>query len=251
MNRKSFLRNTALFAIGLGNTGLLKAANATATQQLNQQAPSDKLELMVNAGIAGNNSNNLLKRIDTDCLAHKPQLTILMIGTNDMNNGKHVPLDKFKNNLDKLCKTITAAGSQVLLMTILPFYEPYLLTRHPAEFFAPEGPSGRRAAVNQTIIQVATDNKVHCFDVGSIFEKIGKIGLDKDSLLRNEANVGKTDGVHPTQNGYRFLALAVSQYIIYNKLPIGRIVCFGDSITKGDGSIDKESYPAYLKTLLS
>ena len=29
------------------------------------------------------------------------------------------------------------------------------------------------------------------------------------------------------------------------------IVCFGDSITNGDGSIDKESYPAYLKKLLS
>ncbi|HEX2845751.1 MAG TPA: hypothetical protein VHN59_04305, partial [Chitinophagaceae bacterium] len=83
------------------------------------------------------------------------------------------------------------------------------------------------------------------------FEKVGKIGTDKDSLLRNEENSKKTDGVHPTPNGYRFLGLAVSQFIQFNQLPAERIVCFGDSITRGDGSVDGESYPAYLKKLLS
>ncbi len=53
-----------------------------------------------------------------------------------------------------------------------------------------------------------------------------------------------------TPNGYRFLALAVSQFITFNNLPVNRIVCFGDSITRGDGSTDKESYPAYLKKLI-
>ncbi len=91
--------------------------------------------MLVNAGVSGNNTNNLLKRIDTDCLVHKPTLTIMMVGTNDMNNGKFVALlAKFKTNLEKLVATITASGSHCLLMTILPFYEPYLLTRHPAAF---------------------------------------------------------------------------------------------------------------------
>jgi len=248
MNRKNFLRNTALLAFGVSNVNLLKAGNRAATPA---PATTNTVELLINAGIAGNNSNNLLKRIDTDCLVHKPELTILMIGTNDMNNGKHVPPDKFKENLNTLCHKLKASGSKVLLMTILPFYEPYLLSRHPAEFFQPEGPEGKRKQVNEIIKAVAEENKVSFFDLSSIFEKVGKVGLDKDSLIRNELNSGKTDGVHPTQNGYRFLALAVSQFIIYNNLPTGRIVCFGDSITKGDGSTDKESYPAYLKKLLA
>jgi lysophospholipase L1-like esterase len=147
-------------------------------------------------------------------------------------------------------KIIKGSGSKVLLMSILPFYEPYLLTRHPAAFFEPEGPSGRRKAMNGIIREVAGANKVSFFDIGSIFEKVGKIGLDKDCLIRNEVNSGRTDGVHPTPNGYRFMALAISQYIRYNHLPADRIVCFGDSITRGDGSTDGESYPAYLKKLL-
>jgi len=34
---------------------------------------------------------------------------------------------------------IKSTGSKVLIMTILPPYEPYLLTRHPAAFYQPEG----------------------------------------------------------------------------------------------------------------
>lgn len=227
-------------------SGLLKIASANTPVQ-----HAAGTELLVNAGIAGNNTNNLLKRIYTDCLAHQPTLTILMIGTNDMNNGKHVPLEKFRNNLNMLSDRIINSGSQLMLMTILPFYEPYLLLRHPVAFFQPEGPEGRRKQVNEVIIKTAAERKAGLLDIGSIFEKVGKIGLEKDCLLRNKENSGKEDGVHPTREGYRFLALAVSQYIQYNHHDARRIVCFGDSITKGDGSVDKESYPAYLKKLLS
>ncbi len=211
----------------------------------------DDAVTIINAGVNGNNTKNLLQRLDTDCLAHRPALTIVMVGTNDMNNGKHVPLPQYKDNLQELAERIQAAGSGLLLMTILPFYEPYLLSRHPAEFFQPEGPSGRRKAVNEAIRSVAALRQAHFFDTGILFEKVGKIGIEEDSLLRNEANSKKGDGVHPTRDGYRFLALAVSQYLVCHNLAKGRIVCLGDSITKGDGSTDKESYPAYLKKLLS
>ena len=52
-------------------------------------------------------------------------------------------------------------------------------------------------------------------------------------------------------DGYRAIGIAVYERIIDNKLPHERVVCFGDSITKGDGSIDNKSYPAYLKKLLA
>lgn len=247
MQRKDFIRHSALLASALGGAGLLSASAAGKKERSGAGA----LELIVNAGVSGNTSNNLLKRIDTDCLAHKPTLTIMMIGTNDFNNGKYVPPDKFRANLRDLSDKITGSGSKLMLMTILPFYEPYLLTRHPAEFFQPEGPTGKRTAMNAIIKEVAAEKSASFFDIGILFEKVGKIGTDADSLLRNEANSKKTDGVHPTQNGYRFLALAVSQHIQYMQLPVERIVCFGDSITRGDGSVDGESYPAYLKKLLS
>ncbi len=67
---------------------------------------------------------------------------------------------------DAYAEQIQGAGSKLLMMTILPFYEPYLLSRHPAEFFQPEGPSGRRKAVNDTIRSVAAAQKAYFFDIG-------------------------------------------------------------------------------------
>lgn len=207
--------------------------------------------LVINSGIGGNNTKDLLKRIDKDCSGYKPDLTVLMIGTNDMNSMKYIPRKEYEKNLRKIIGLIVKAKSQVLLMNILPNYEPYLLTRHPRKFYEPEGPSGRLAQVNKVIKKVASDKKVYFLDIHHIFKKAGNIGLDKNSLIQNEANSNKTDGVHPTPEGYRIMGMLVYAYIMNKKLPHNRIVCLGDSITHGDGSIDKESYPAYLKKLLS
>lgn len=206
---------------------------------------------VINAGIGGNNTTEMLARLEKDCLAHKPKLTILMAGTNDMNSVKHVPLAHYEDNMNQLAQLITKSGSKLLIMTILPLYEPYLLTRHPASFYQPEGVAVRRQQVNTVIKQVAKKHRVHLLDISSRFEAIGKIGLDKDSLIQNEANANKTDGIHPTANGYRFIGLSVYDYITAHGLPTDHIVCFGDSITKGDGSNHNNSYPGFLYQLLT
>ncbi|WP_295767169.1 SGNH/GDSL hydrolase family protein [uncultured Mucilaginibacter sp.] len=206
---------------------------------------------IINAGIGGNNTAEMLARIQKDCLAHKPKLTILMAGTNDMNSVKHIPLEQYEQNMHELSRLITKSGSKLLIMTILPLYEPYLLTRHPASFYQPEGVDSRRRQVNEVIKKVAKAHHAHLLDIGMRFEAIGKVGLDKDSLIQNEANTNKTDGIHPTANGYRFIGLSVYEYIIAHKLPTQQIVCFGDSITKGDGSNNNNSYPGFLYKLLT
>ena len=205
----------------------------------------------INCGIGGNNTVDLLARIDADCLAHQPKLTLLMIGTNDMNSVKHVAADKYEENLSQLSEKIIASGSKLLLMTILPAYEPYLLTRHPASFYNPEGIGGRRKQVNAIIRKIADRYQADLLDMEQRFLAVGKIGTDRDSLICNEANANKTDGIHPTPNGYRFMALSIYDYIVCHHLPKEAIVCFGDSITRGDGSNDRESYPGYLNKLLT
>jgi lysophospholipase L1-like esterase len=205
---------------------------------------------VINSGVGGNNTKDLLARIDTDCISYKPDLTVLMVGTNDMNSVKYVPLDQYKANLEKIIDILLKAKSKVLLTNILPLYEPYLLTRHPKSFYAPEGPAGRLEAVNKVIVQVAKEKHVSFLNVHHIFVTIGNIGLDESSYIRNMANSKMTDGIHPTPDGYRAIAIAVYEKIINDNLPHKRVVCFGDSITKGDGSTDNKSYPAYLKKLL-
>lgn len=240
MQRRTFLSTAALGALALA-VDLPALAGKK----------DDQDYLVINAGIGGNNTNDLLKRIDKDCLAHKPELTVLMIGTNDMNSMKYIPLDQYRRNVATLLEKIQAQQSQVLLMTICPFIEEYLFSRHRKEHYGPEGPSGRRAAVNNTIKELAAEYNTALLDLGALFDKAGKVGLDKYSLIQNVANTNKTDGVHPTPEGYRFIGLAVYQYLVYHDLPQKRIVCFGDSITAGDGGVDKNSYPAYLKRLLT
>jgi lysophospholipase L1-like esterase len=206
---------------------------------------------VINAGVGGNNTKDLLARTSKSCLSHNPDLTVLMIGTNDMNSMKYIPLEQYKNNLRRIIDLLLAAHSKVLLMNILPAYEPYLLTRHPKAFYGEEGPSGRMAEVNKAIKEIAAEKQVCFLDIHHIFDKIGNIGPDTSSYIRNEVNSHMTDGVHPTPDGYRAIGIAVYETIINNHLPHNRVVCFGDSITKGDGSIEHKSYPAYLKKLLA
>lgn len=248
MQRREILKGIITSAVCLTASQTMASVAAQLSAR-HLSLPDSEEPVVINSGVGGNNTVDLLGRIEKDCYAHNPKLTVLMVGTNDMNSVKHVPLPQYTENLDKMVKGIKSTGSKVLLMTILPTYEPYLFTRHPVAFYEPEGPSGRRKQVNEVIKSVAALNKIHLLDLGARFETIGKVGTDKDSLIKNEANSNKTDGIHPTANGYRFIGLAVYDYIVYNKLPQTQIVCFGDSITHGDGPT--ESYPGYLKKLLT
>ncbi len=239
MQRRLFLQTT------LGVTPLLHQF----TGMNPQSATSAETPVIINAGIGGNNTVDLLGRIEKDCLAPKPDLTLLMVGTNDMNSQKHVPLSDYRQNILTIVTKLTDARSLVLLMTVLPVYEPYLLTRHPSGFYAPEGHAARLENLNVAIRQVAADTGVFLFDMHHVFEKVGHIGLDSSSLLKNEANSHKKDGVHPTPDGYRTMAVALYPFLAQNRLLANRIVCFGDSITLGDKN--GGNYPAYLQALVT
>ncbi|QKZ14864.1 SGNH/GDSL hydrolase family protein [Spirosoma sp. KUDC1026] len=204
---------------------------------------------IINAGVGGNNTVDLLSRMDGDCLAQRPELTILMAGTNDVNSKKYVPLPDYERNLRTMVKKLLDVKSQVMLMTILPVYEPYLMTRHDPAFYQPDGHAARKMAMNDTIQKVAADNRLPLLDMHHIFNTVGNIGLDASSLLKNEANSNKTDGVHPTPDGYRTMAVVIYTFLVQNKLLKNRIVCFGDSITKGDDQ--GRNYPAYLQQLVT
>jgi len=248
INRRQTIKN-----IAVSLAGIAMAKNAFSYPREVHFVPlgsQSNEHQIINAGVPGNNTADLLKRVEKDCLSHRPKLTILMAGTNDMNSVKYIPLEQYRKNMISLIDSIKAIGSEVVLMTILPLYEPYLLTRHPAAFYQPEGIAERRKAVNKMIRSIAEEKKTHFLDLGRRFELIGKIGTDINSLIRNEANSGQTDGIHPTPNGYRFIGLTVYDYLADHDLPFSKIVCFGDSITCGDGSVDKESYPAYLSKLI-
>ena len=239
MQRRQFLQTT------------LATSTIALTHHFVSGKSVDEKPFIINSGIGGNNTVDLLKRIDKDCLAYKPDLTILMIGTNDMNSQKHIPLPEYEKNLRKIIEMVLDVKSQILLMNILPVYEPYVYTRHPQTFYGEEGHKGRKEKVNATIKKTADEYKLHFLDIHHVFEAVGNIGEESSSLITNMVNSNKTDGVHPTENGYRTIAVAVYETLQRINVPHNRLVCFGDSITNGGGGVDGNSYPGYLKRLLS
>lgn len=212
---------------------------------------------VINAGRGGHNTRNLLARLERDVLARKPSLVVLMVGTNDVLNSRNaVPLKEYEANLRKLIGRILAAKSRVLLLTIPPCHEAYLLRRHPASFYQPDGPTARIRKANRVVQQIAEASKAPGVDVFALFTEKGAVGTDASSWLRNEANSRAADGVHPTAEGYRAIAAAVAKAIARHKLPASRVVCLGDSITfgagvKGAGTATGETWPACLARLLS
>lgn len=240
MQRRKFIQSTLLASV----------ISLEALAQLKVKKEVEGTEV-INAGIGGNNTADLLARIEKDCLAHRPDLVVLMVGTNDMNSRKYLPLDTYQKNLQQIIDKIKQVKSAILVMNLLPVYEPYLFTRHHPDFYKPEGHSGRLKKMNECIEQTAFRNHLPFLDLHHIFKAIGNIGLDKNSLIKNEANSNTTDGLHPTPDGYRVIGVTVYDFIKAHKLPQKKIVCFGDSITLGDGITDGQNYPSYLKKLLS
>jgi lysophospholipase L1-like esterase len=211
---------------------------------------------IINAGVGGNNSRALLARLKEDVLSHDPSLVIIMVGTNDaLNSGALVPLDEYRENLDSLVGRCIASGSRVLLATIISFHEPALMTRHQVTAYGEMPPAQRHAAVITAIRNCSQKHSLPLAEVNTVFTALGNTGEDASSLLRNPANAGVVDGLHPTAQGYALIAAVIFQTILDHRLPASRVVCLGDSITmgiamQGAGTATGDTYPGRLAAML-
>lgn len=212
---------------------------------------------VIKAGFGGHNVKALAQHLDVAVLAKSPTLVVLLVGTNDgINSGALTPPDEFRRAFAALCDRILATHCTLLAMTPPPFHEPDLMTRHKREAYGELPPARRLEAIRTAIREVAAERKVPVVDLEKAFAVAGGVGEAAASPLRNQANSGVRDGVHPTPAGYRIIADGVAAAIRANRLPILRIVCFGDSITLGAGAKDPgdgsdASYPAQLQRLLT
>lgn len=235
----------------LNDTGMPVRLNDLAINCSISNAVSTQQTKVINAGVGGNATSDLLKRVDGDVLAHKPDLVLLMVGTNDMlNSRKMIGYEEYASNLEVLIKHIKTAGSELVVMSPIPADSAYLFTRHDKRLFK-ESPNQKLDSIAKIAAKLAIDNQVYFFDLNAEFTQLNLPLHNRDMLIRNVKNSGKSDGVHPTALGYRFIAKNVYHFLKEHKL-IGegkKIICFGDSITRGGGN--DANYPAYLRELIS
>ncbi len=72
----------------------------------------------ISAGVSGNQSEQMLGRLEQDVLRKKPTWMTLSCGVNDVWHGaKGVPLDQYKKNITEMIDRCQSAGISVLIMT--------------------------------------------------------------------------------------------------------------------------------------
>lgn len=212
---------------------------------------------VINAGVGGNSTVNLLQRLESDVLQHKPDLVILMVGTNDMlNSKKMISYQLYKNNLNKILERIKENGANVLLMSSPPVDSVYLFDRHDKELFK-EAPNVKLDSARHIVASLAYENDLEYLDLFQVFQDLKLPKHNEDKYFRNEKNSGAKDGVHPTSLGYRFIAETVFECLKEKRILEEhlKIICFGDSITYGSGvknggTVEGENYPAVLLSLI-
>ncbi|QJB36905.1 esterase [Chitinophaga oryzae] len=213
---------------------------------------------VINKGVGGNSTSDLLRRVEQDVVALRPDLVVLMAGTNDMvNSGKLVPYGQYTAQYRQLVQRIRQTGAKVVLMTSLPVDTGYLFQRHRRALYDTD-PNVRIDSACAIVREIAASEQVYCLDLHEVFVRRGEPNRTAASLIVNAANMGREDGIHPTAAGYRFMAAQLYDYLKKHRLlrRYRRILCFGDSITygafmDGAGTDTGDTYPAGLKRLLS
>jgi lysophospholipase L1-like esterase len=213
---------------------------------------------VVNAGVGGNNTINLLERLQKDVLSQEADLVILMVGTNDMlNHKKMISFEDYADNLKSVVKAIQSKGARVILMSPPPCDTVYLFQRHPRSVFD-RNPNSKMDSLSHIVQHIAEQTECGYIDIFQQFKELNLPQHNKDFFFRNEMNSGVSDGVHPTSLGYHLIAERVFYYLKSHEMleKQVKIICFGDSITfgagaKGAGTATGETYPAYLNHFIA
>jgi lysophospholipase L1-like esterase len=143
---------------------------------------------IVNRGISGQTSSQLLLRFEQDVIALRPKAVHIMIGTNDVagNNGPERPED-LKNNLRAMVALAKAQHIGVILAAIPPAS---VISWRPAIH-----PAARIRELNAWIASFAKAQGAGFVDYGAVLA--GPDGGMKPALTR--------DGVHPVKTGYELM----------------------------------------------
>jgi lysophospholipase L1-like esterase len=143
----------------------------------------------INAGIGGHKSNDMLARLESDVLRHRPDWVSISCGVNDVWHGeKGVSLSDYQKNMTEIVNRCLQAGAKVLLLTATPIRE---------DVDSPE--NLKLGPYNDFLRQLAKEKNLLLCDLFAAFQQIYRTKL-------REGNMLTTDGVHMNPRGNRLIA---------------------------------------------
>jgi len=213
---------------------------------------------LINAGISGNTSLDVLNRLSSDVIPFEPDLVILMIGTNDLlNTNNLLGYKEYESNLVEIVNALRERCIKILLLSPPPVDEVYLYQRHDKRKYK-NRPNKMLNKISESMKRLVDREYVKFFDLNNELLVKGIPYHNKDKVIMNMKNSGREDGVHLTPFGYRLIANMIAKYLkSYNwVLPQMKILCLGDSITYGkyvlgEGTSTGHTYPFFLKRKLN
>ena len=144
----------------------------------------------LNRGCGGETTADLLKRVEKDVVAEKPDYVVLEVGVNDVwrrfSRGEEVTPEAFRANYEQLTDAIAATGAKIFLI------QPYALKMGDKQRFRPF-----LNRFNDIIRDIAKTKGLTLIPVDEIFTGVTQ-DIDPAQF--------STDGVHPTHRGCRYIA---------------------------------------------
>ncbi len=151
---------------------------------------------LFNAGIGGDTSTGMLKRLDRDVLRRWPTLVTVSAGVNDSGDGNGLTAEAFRRNIDEIATHLQMGGAQVVLMTTS-------IVREPAK-------QKRLNEYNNMIRAMSKDRWLRLADVDAEMKKYPNA----------EAGLLTDDGIHPNFEGQRVIARAVLDALGYSQVAV-------------------------------
>lgn len=138
----------------------------------------------VNRGISGQITGEMLGRMKADVLDLKPQVMVVLAGTNDLARGVTVPT--IENNLYMMGLLAKASGIKVVMTSVLPVNGPNITIRPPDKILE----------INKYLQELCA--------------KEGYVYVDYHAALKNGEGLIPVDlaadGLHPNSAGYKIMA---------------------------------------------
>lgn len=168
-----------------------------------QKAPSFSAEI-INKGENGQTTADISRRFEHDVLDHQPLAVFIMTGTNDFMFKEASPEEAFAN-MEELAHRAEAAGTVPVYMTPL---------RVDAELASTAWMVGLGIDYNVVNGQIE--------EFSRMIRESGRLCVDTNIAYQQYADDAPyRDGVHPTVEGYAFLAEVVLNWIEEHKPDLG------------------------------
>lgn len=167
---------------------------------LNQKLTAEGYNTQViNSGVPSNRTDQGVARLKADVLSHKPNIVLIMYGTNDScwdkdKTGPRLPLADYRKNLETIIAEIRQSGGTPILMTPIPLKLGWGKARNT--IYVQNGENGAILPYVEACRELSVAQKVPLVDNFALWTDRG-VEYIKPLL---------PDGCHPNAAGHQVLA---------------------------------------------